>query len=998
MVSFAPFVPATGVRRAAPDVTVTLPSPPRQPGDPLVRPGVARHEGATLVMLPLEEDGSGSFPLSSPVTGPCRRVELGTTLPGLPGVTTLLEVSPLPFGIRPALRRLPGLPVFYLGAANAPTPLDDELVRAGETVLTTNRAYVGMLFGDRVAQSPAAWVDLVADAISGVDTVAEETAWRDLTSYAAPGRVLRVLDHVGRPAASYQLRIDGATVATDGSGEVPLPAGEVSVRWMADDLGGPALGPVHARYDTDAAATADRASSTRPGGSLRIPAGSVRPHVQLFDSGRWFAARPAGLDPALGVLHADSRVEPLVDGMPAFALMLEDLRAATGTGCGAHFAGWSFNDFPFDPSDEAGSMFTDLVRDLRGGEGARFLMDRYLVFRDDAPPDGLRKGLVILLVAATDVVILLSVNDVITSDGMGLFAMAAAASAAAMAVGLLGGGTLFGALEDKVDGSHELADVINGIKAGIALRARHPARWDDNPVGQEALLPIDHRDYLDGVGSWHQKFQVIRRTPDALGNRVVGYLGGIDINQNRLDTPGHHGRAWKPSDAASRTPSPRAFHDVHARVTGPAAADVARTFERRWIFDSGRQPAGTPAHSVVFPTPEATDTAEVPPQPARHLVQVGRSGYAPEPGGGGGTPLPWSPTGEATIPQAVIQAIGQATEYIYIEDQYFTPPDEYVSALLDASLREPTMRLVIVMPTASDQIFGDIRRRAMFEVLRDDPNSLRGWGDRMVVAAPVRRPVLADAGRIASRGRLRLLEAITTGSETVVLGPRARVAPDVPFWMWVQGERMLAVEQRDDVVVDGMPGRRFLVRRPFGPERLWGSRLRDHDAGAPVTLAQEHGIYVHTKVVIVDDVFVGIGSCNTNRRGFFHDGEITAFAVPERLKSAPENPALALRTALWAEHLGIPPAMGPALLADPVAATDLFRRPTILGNRMSSFAALGVTPEIGFPGESATLLKMFATFGITVADDLVPYVWNTLADPTSDTELAPASGPGLGTV
>ncbi len=61
---------------------------------------------------------------------------------------------------------------------------------------------------------------------------------------------------------------------------------------------------------------------------------------------------------------------------------------------------------------------------------------------------------------------------------------------------------------------------------------------------------------------------------------------------------------------------------------------------------------------------------------------------------------------------------------------------------------------------------------------------------------------------------------------------------------------------------------------------------------------------------MVDDVFVGIGSCNTNRRGFFHDGEITAFAVPEQLKAARENPALNLRTALWAEHLGIPPAMG----------------------------------------------------------------------------------------
>ena len=188
------------------------------------------------------------------------------------------------------------------------------------------------------------------------------------------------------------------------------------------------------------------------------------------------------------------------------------------------------------------------------------------------------------------------------------------------------------------------------------------------------------------------------------------------------------------------------------------------TFARRWEFEQPPPPpAGSPPQlGLAFTTPADDNEGEVPPQPARHLVQVGRSGYAPDTGGGS-TPLPWSPAGEAIIPEAIVRAIEQAREYIYIEDQYFTPPDTYIHALLDASVRNPPLRLLIVIPTSSDQLFGDIRRREMFERLRDDPATGRGWGDRMIVGAPVRRPVLGNAGRVASKGRLVLQQPIGPG-------------------------------------------------------------------------------------------------------------------------------------------------------------------------------------------------------------------------------------------
>jgi phosphatidylserine/phosphatidylglycerophosphate/cardiolipin synthase-like enzyme len=1000
MAAFVPFVPATGVRRLGPDVPGRLADPPRAPGDPISRPGVARHAGATLMWLPLVADGAGTFALTAPADAACRLLPLAAPDPALPGVATIVELSPLPFTAAAVMRRLPGLPTFYLAPAtgNPPAWADEDFVAAGSSVGDIGAAFVGLLFDDRLALSPAAWVQQVARAMTGIDSAADVDAWQTLSRFAAAGRAVRVLDHVGRPAAGASIRITAAagttTAVVDAAGTLPLPPGELQLAWQAQQ-------PVLANYEAALAAADDRATSTRPGEPLVLPASVASGHLQLIDSARWFADRPPQIDPGLALVHADSRLEPLVDGLASFQAMLQDLRAATGEGCGAHFAGWSFNDFPLDLADPEASMFSELVKDMRGGAGTRFLMDRYLVFRPDAPTDTIERIAVILLTLGVDALLVLSVLEALDIDDRGYLALGLIGVLGGLALSTVGVEPLLTKLEEKVDGSKDMAEQLNALVNGIALRARHPVRFEDNAFSHLLAnpLPFEPSTFLESVGSWHQKFQVVRRSPDALQNRVIGYVGGIDINRNRIDSPGHHGRAWQPP-GPSKTPSPRAFHDVHARITGPAAADIAITFARRWAFDVSRQPAGVPRLDLAFATPAATDTNEVPRQPARHLVQVGRSGFAPRVTTGA-VPLPWSPAGEATIEQAFVRAIGEAREYIFIEDQYFTPHDTYIRALLDASVREPRLRLLIVIPSSSDQLFGDVRRREMFSRLRDDPATGRGWGERMIVGAPLRRPVLANAGRVAAKGRLQLMAPIggSGGDTQVTLGPRARLPKDVPFWLWIEGEQMLAVEKRDDLAVDGVPARNYLARRCSGAEPLWGARPRAHAQGAPVTLSQATGIYVHTKAMMVDDVFVGIGSCNTNRRGFFHDGEITAFAVPERLKAARDNPALALRTALWAEHLGLPPAMGRSLLADPVAAFELFRRPVVAGNRLSGFDALGIKPELGFPSDKAAWMKLFAAWGLAVNEALLmPYLWNGFIDPTTATDPDPEEGPGLGNV
>lgn len=74
-------------------------------------------------------------------------------------------------------------------------------------------------------------------------------------------------------------------------------------------------------------------------------------------------------------------------------------------------------------------------------------------------------------------------------------------------------------------------------------------------------------------------------------------------------------------------------------------------------------------------------------------------------------------------------------------------------------------------------------------------------------------------------------------------------------------------------------------------------------AGGPapgVRPMRYRSIYVHSKLCIVDDEWVVIGSANLNDRSFIDDSELGIIAHDRAFASS-------LRVELWAEHLGLPP-------------------------------------------------------------------------------------------
>jgi hypothetical protein len=167
-----------------------------------------------------------------------------------------------------------------------------------------------------------------------------------------------------------------------------------------------------------------------------------------------------------------------------------------------------------------------------------------------------------------------------------------------------------------------------------------------------------------------------------------------------------------------------------------------------------------------------------------------------------------------------------------------------------------------------------------------------------------------------------------------------------------------------------------------------GARARAHNAFAAATVVSHSSIYVHAKSILVDDVFVGIGSANINRRGHYHDGEMTLYGVPQRLKADPANPVAALRRRLWAEMLDIPREIADPLLADPLAAAALFDRSPLAGNRYADIEAYPTHLMQDVTGGDGLFLTLLTTIaGTAVLSTSVQDIYDGIVDPTSALEF-----------
>ena len=928
---------------------VELPAATRYAGYPLlgVRATAAQPAGIAMPAL-------GILRRATPAAGP-----------------VAVEIQVNPFPIRRVVTRLPfGCPTFYLllpDASGLAAFMDGDTAIGGSDLGSAADVTIVMAGQDRIARHPSAWAALIETAITGAaGAPGSWSAFRaavDAALVPSGEPPVIMLDHTGAPKKSGSVRL------VAGTNDLPLTLSTADAGDLQRTLARTQPGRAHvfqgsASVTVGMPATGDHQVALLENGSRaanQITVPNTGGHVTTTDLPSWFAPQYAG--PALARYTRGNVIRPFVNGPEFFDDLFRELHHARNADGGFHLTGWAMEpeiDFTTkrddDPPDLARTLEAAAEAIAADGGASRFMPAQFFNLQ---PADAVGPTEVMAFTLITFGLFAARDWDPLRTDAGGVVVLAVAMFANAVIVGWLldSGGR-------PLEPNKDAVDKLDVLDATTSRFAPFPAEVADNPLAPptgefpfSVLFPIVRR-----FGVYHQKLAIVKRG----AGDFVGYCGGIDLNPDRLD------------DARHLNAHP--FHDVHARFEGPAVRDLALTFEQRWDRD------GQP-EDPAFATPAAASLGA----PGTNVVQIARTYFK---AAAASRALSFAPQGDRTINDTLLLAIDAAREFIYIEDQYFTPPDGYRTALTDKVASGDVKRLVVTLPGITDQPFGEIARTGL---INDLVTADAGRGI-VRVGYPRRHYTLPDNDLRASSGRCILTEdlpAIGGLLSTVCLGPKARL-PAPPFWVAIDGELMYVNDEAVASLSSPAPAgsSRFAVVRGNATRLIKGgltpvgAGTREHKAGAAASVVDLSNIYVHAKLMIVDDVFLSLGSANLNRRGLFHDGEVNAFSVPEHLKAGAANPVRDLRLRLWAEMLDLPEPLAAPLLADPVAATALFDRSPLLGNR---YVDTGAYPEHvmlsanGGDGIVSTALKVA---GLTVAAINHVKLFDGVVDPTSELETS----------
>ncbi|CDP10414.1 unnamed protein product [Coffea canephora] len=442
--------------------------------------------------------------------------------------------------------------------------------------------------------------------------------------------------------------------------------------------------------------------------------------------------------------------------------------------------------------------------------------------------------------------------------------------------------------EDGLMATHdeETGAYFEGTEVHCVLCPRNP---DD---GRSIIQNIE----IGTMFTHHQKIVVVdSEMPN--GNterrRIVSFVGGIDLCDGRYDTPfhslfrtlgtAHHDDFHQPNfkNSSIQKGGPREpWHDIHSRLEGPAAWDVLQNFEQRWrkqgkkdLLLELRELAGViiPPSPVMFPEDHETWNVQV----FRSIDGGAAFGFpeAPEEAARAGLVSGKDNVIDRSIQDAYINAIRRAKNFIYIENQYFLGSS--FGWYSDDVKGEVVGALHLIPKELSLKIVSKIEAGERFSVYIVVPMWPEGYPESSSVQA------ILDWQR-------RTMEMMYR---------------DVAQALHAKG---IEANPKDYLTFFCVGNRETKKRGEYEP-----SEHPEPDSDySRAQQARRFMIYVHAKMMIVDDEYIIIGSANINQRSMdgARDSEIAMGAYQPyhlSIRQPARGQIHGFRMALWYEHLGM---------------------------------------------------------------------------------------------
>lgn len=451
------------------------------------------------------------------------------------------------------------------------------------------------------------------------------------------------------------------------------------------------------------------------------------------------------------------------------------------------------------------------------------------------------------------------------------------------------------------------------VSRGFSLHERaeiiHQAKYQSlDPQLSVATLGV-----LAVAATHHQKTVLVDyERPDG----AVGFVMGHNMLDEYWDTDQHSVlyRAEGSKPAPNRGPrgdTPR--QDISSQVSGPILEYLHHNFATAWHKETGEDLLTSRQAKQVGPTLQCTPGA------TRQLAQILRT-QAQE--------------GKRDIEKLYLNAVNNATQFIYIENQYFRwPPlaEAIKKAAADQTRagRDPglhgNLHLFVITNASPDGVGpGSLNTYRMLESL--------GRGDTIPAitklqrieqaktAAAAHTPDVADLlEQQALLTLTRLVDAMGGGNVSDKAQEAQReTTTNNAFRQGVLNDQIRAIKT-STVVPQSHPGLKVHVCSLVAP---------DSPPGKPWM-----PVYIHSKLMIVNDVLTTHGSANINTRSMQVDSELN---IAHEWMSVTRG----LRRRLWGLHTGGKGAQDDAGEAFKAWQKIINRNKTLQSKRLMPWAPL----------------------------------------------------------